>query len=330
MIKQPKELLAEFYFKPFYLSYSGLNKLLYSPSLFYKHYILQQREDKIDSYLIDGKVIHCLLLDDGSFDTQFILLPSTLPTGNTRLVVDKIYERVKEAPGLFENYTVEITDVLKEINLHQKLKTDAQRIEKIVNDETKSYFEFLKIKGDKNLIDEDTLKRCHESVNAVKQDVRSAELLGLFTNEMQNVNVLNEKLLFAETDKLFGLKGVVDNIYVDHDNKIIKVNDLKTSGKTISEFKDTIEFYNYWAQAAIYIRLVTFLYDELINNSKYDIQFNFIVIDKYLQVYPFEVSKETMNGWQLRLEANLNEAEWHYKEKNYILPYEFATNKVIL
>ena len=89
---QVQELINEFYSKEFYLSYSGLNKLLYSPSLFYKHYILQQREDKLESYLIDGKVIHCLLLDDGSFDQQFILTPGTLPTGNTRSVVDKIFE----------------------------------------------------------------------------------------------------------------------------------------------------------------------------------------------------------------------------------------------
>ena len=142
---QVEDLVKEFYSKPFYLSYSGLNKLLYSPALFYKHYILQQREEKLDSYLIDGKVIHCLLLDNGSFDEQFILMPSTLPTDNTRKLVDRIYDQVKEAPGLLENYTVEILEYLKEIKLHQSLKTDQQRLDKILTDDAKSYFEFLKV-----------------------------------------------------------------------------------------------------------------------------------------------------------------------------------------
>ena len=57
-IKTPQELEKEFYSKPLYLSYSGLNKLLFSPKLYYKHYVLQQREEKLESYLIDGKVIH--------------------------------------------------------------------------------------------------------------------------------------------------------------------------------------------------------------------------------------------------------------------------------
>ena len=38
--KTPAELEQEFYSKPLYLSYSGLNKLLFSPKLYYKHYIL--------------------------------------------------------------------------------------------------------------------------------------------------------------------------------------------------------------------------------------------------------------------------------------------------
>ena len=70
-----QDLENEFYSKPYYLSYSGLNKMLFSPKLFYNHYILKQKEDKIESYLIDGKVIHNLLLDDGRFDQNFVLLP---------------------------------------------------------------------------------------------------------------------------------------------------------------------------------------------------------------------------------------------------------------
>jgi len=54
--KTPIELQQEFYAKPFSLSYSGLSKMMYSPSLFYRHYVLQQREEKLDSYLVDGKL----------------------------------------------------------------------------------------------------------------------------------------------------------------------------------------------------------------------------------------------------------------------------------
>lgn len=327
---QVEDLVKEFYSKPFYLSYSGLNKLLYSPALFYKHYILQQREEKLDSYLIDGKVIHCLLLDNGSFDEQFILMPSTLPTDNTRKLVDRIYDQVKEAPGLLENYTVEILEYLKEVKLHQSLKTDQQRLDKILTDDAKSYFEFLKVKGNKDLLDSETMQRCNEAVEILRNNPRVCDLLGLLVSEMDNVDLYNEKMYTIDIDYPFGLKGVVDNIKVDHDKKTIYVNDLKTTSKTIVDFKETIDFYNYWSQAAIYHRLVHFNFHQLLSQEGWKLVFNFIVIDKYQQVYAFEVTEGTMLEWQMRLEEKLKEAAWHYNSKDYSLPKEFAEGKVVL
>jgi len=330
--KTPAELQQEFYSKPLYLSYSALSKMMYSPSLFYRHYVLQQREEKLDTYLIDGKVIHCLLLDDGSFDKQFMLMPSALPTGNTKSVVDKVYDIVKEAPGILGNYTVEIIEVLKEIKLHQSLKTDAQRIDKIVTEESRSYFEFLKIKGNKDLLDEETMKRCNEAVTAIRNNELCSGLLGLVRHEMENLDVFNEIALSSEPfeDKYpFGLKGILDNIKVDYDRKKIYVNDLKTTGKTILDFKDTVEYFNYWAQMAIYERLVREAFKELLT-EEWVIDFHFVVVDKYNQVYPFQVSRETMDLWQQKLEVKLTEFQWHYKEKRYELPYQFAISNVIL
>jgi hypothetical protein len=328
--KTPQELQQEFYAKPFSLSYSGLSKMMYSPSLFYRHYVLQQREEKLDSYLIDGKVIHCLLLDDGSFDKQFILMPALLPGDSTRKVVDKIYDRVKEGPGLLENYNIEICEVLQEINLHQSLKTDEQRLAKIITEESKSYFNFLKIKGGKDLIDSETLQRCNEAVTAVRNDPMACSLLGILRHEMENIEVSNEIPLEMKLDKLpFGLKGIVDNIKVDTDTKTIFINDLKTTGKTISDFTETVQYFNYWTQAAIYVRLVCEAFKDLLTDE-WNVVFHFIVVDKYNQVYAFKVSDITMLTWQASLDAKLQEFNWHYTEKKYQLPYNFAIGQITL
>lgn len=321
------ELEEEFYSKPFYLSYSGLNKLLYSPQFFYKHYILQQREERLDSHLIDGKVIHCMLLNNGSFDELFIVSPSNLPTGNTRLVVDKLYDIVKEGPGLLQDYTIEIVEILKEIKLHQSLKTDQQRIDKIITDDTKSYFEFLKRKGRKDIIDEETYQRCEASVNILKDNEIVLSLLGL--NGEDPKNVFNEIPLEMKTHHEFGLKGIIDNAKISYEDKIIYINDLKTSGKTLSEFKESIDYYKYWMQAAIYERLIKdFCKDKI--DSSWRIQFTFIVIDRYQQVYAFPVSKGTMESWQEQLESKIEEARWHYTNRSYTLPYEFLKQQIYL
>lgn len=333
--KTPADLEKEFYSKKFYLSYSGLSKLLYSPSLFYRHYILQQREEKLDTHLIDGKVIHCLLLDDGSFDKQFMLSPASLPTGNTKLVVDKVMDHrntlevVKELDTL-KDYSDVIIDILKEINLHQSLKTDAQRIEKITSYEAESYFQFLMVKGSRNIIDQETLQRCNEAVAAVRDNSQACNLLGLIRHEMENIDIFNEVPMESELkDRPFGIKGIIDSIKVDYDKKIVYVNDLKTTGKTVTEFKESVEYFNYWTQAVMYLIMVRDNFKDLLTDD-WTVVFTFIVVDKYNQVYPFEVTDNTMNEWLEKFTAKLDEFQWHYTQKNYKLPYLFATNQVML
>ncbi|HPP18971.1 MAG TPA: PD-(D/E)XK nuclease-like domain-containing protein, partial [Candidatus Dojkabacteria bacterium] len=203
---------------------------------------------------------------------------------------------------------------------------------KIITEENISYFEFLKLKGSKDLIDSETLQRCNEAVDVLKNDSKVTDLLGTYRSEMENTKIYNELELSLESSVLgraFGLKGIIDNIKVDYDNKTVYINDLKTTGKTISDFKETIEYYNYNLQAAIYHKLVKNMLKDIMN-ADWNIVFNFIVVDKYTQVYPFEVSKVTMAIWLDILNKKLDEAEWHYKNNKYNLPYEFETGQVIL
>ena len=247
-------LEEEFYSKPFNLSYSGLNRLLFSPKLFYSHYILQQREEKLDSYLLEGKVIHCLLLDGDNFDKQFVISPLSLPSDNPKIVVDKVFRYAQETNSLdqdLRSFEAVILDILKEINLHQSLKTDEQRVDKMVTDQTVSYFDFLKQKGSKDVIDTEMYNRCLESVQILRQNPEVVKVLDLYGNSGSTV-YSEHQIQIDLPGYPFGLKGIVDNLIVNESNKTIVINDLKTTGKTVAEFAETVEYYNYWLQAAIY------------------------------------------------------------------------------
>ena len=52
----------EYYSKYNYFSYSSINKLMYSPVLYYKDYILNDREISTEKHLIEGKLLHLVLL----------------------------------------------------------------------------------------------------------------------------------------------------------------------------------------------------------------------------------------------------------------------------
>lgn len=313
-----------FYKKKFHFSYSGFNKLLFAPSAFYKHYILNQREDKMEQHLIEGSLLHCLLLEEDKFHEKYVVSPVNLPGDSIKNVVDKVFTRALmngHTDLSLEQNEFDILEILKEINLYQSLKTDAQRVEKVVTDASISYYNFLTTKGDKAVIDEDTLNKVKGYAEIVRSNEKITNLLnigGTFS--------MSEVPFVMDTQYDFGLRGFVDNVNIDHGAKVIYINDLKTSGKLLQDFPETIEYYKYWLQAAVYCKLVRANY----GLSDYKIKFHFIVVDKLTQCYAFEVSQVTLNSWMDRLDEIMKIADYHYTNRKYDLPYEYEVGNVIL
>ena len=213
--------LQQFYNSKFYFSYSGINKLLFSPSWFYNHYILKEQEDSVDSHLVQGRVIHCLLLNPEDFDDEFIVVPGKMPGTSNRTIVDEIFKIHLEGSDnslTLDKYETAIVDLLEKINLHQKLKTDEARVKKILIPDNISYFEFLKSSQGKTLLDNKTLSYCKECVDSVKQNESIVQLLQLDRKEEDNhLEVYNEELIKIE-----------NKIYTDDKN-------LKTHNKNVQK-----------------------------------------------------------------------------------------------
>ena len=323
--------LERFYKDKFYFSYSSINKLLFSPRMFYSHYVLQQREDSTDAHLVAGRVLHCLLLEPDNFDKQFLVMGSKAPTGNNKIIIDLIFKyhlSIGNDSLTLSDYSPEILTHLLSINLHQALKTDQQRLDKILVDENKLYFEFLKQSLGKTVIDQETLDGCKSGLEVLKLNSSVRALLQLDkTDEDDHVDVYNELQLQVDIAGLpFGFKGFVDNLVIDHDSKNIFINDLKTLGKSIQDFPDSVEYYRYWIQAVIYMNMVK----EKYNLEGYEYHITFIVIDKYNQVYPYQVSSETLVQWGEKFKEVVTKVKWHYENKQYELPYELALGNVKL
>lgn len=313
-----------FYKKKFHFSYSGFNKLLFAPSAFYKHYILNQREDKMEQHLVEGSLLHCLLLEEDKFHDKYVVSPVNLPGDSIKNVVDKVFVKALISNNLglsLEQNEFEILDILKEINLYQSLKTDAQRVEKVVTDASISYYNFLATKGDKAVIDEETLNKVKGYAEIVRSNDKITSLLNIGGTYSQS-----EVPLVMDTQYDFGLRGFVDNINIDHDAKVIYINDLKTSGKMLQDFPETVDYYKYWLQAAVYCRLVRANY----SLGNYKIKFHFIVVDKLTQCYAFEVSTVTLNSWMDKLDEIMKIADYHYTNRKFDLPYEYEVGNVIL
>lgn len=328
---------TEFYNKKFNFSYSSLSKLLWNPRVFYQLYVMDIKEEREEAHLINGKLIHTLLLEEAKFSENFIIAPTSLPTGNTKKVIDSVFRHHRELSTNGDERTElaqfegAILDVMKDMNYHQSLKTDQQRLDKMITVETVSYWNFLKSKGTKTLIDQEAYDFCQEAVDLIKLDKQVCDLIGCNVSDFDNKEVYNELYLECNVNGMnFGLKGIIDNIVIDHDKKKIYINDIKTTSKDLKDFPETVEFYNYWLQSAIYCSLVGIKFLDLYMKGGYEIKFHFIVVDRSYQVYPFPVSDDTLNHWMERLNEVLQKANWHYTNKDYNLPYQFALNTVTL
>jgi hypothetical protein len=332
-------LQESFYEKKFYFSYSSLNKLLYCPEIFYREYILGEREVIDASYLTEGRLIHCLLLEPKTFDEQFVVMTGKIPGDNTKSVIDRVYVHHMELKKNGEHKTDNLTDyynaildVLLDMNLHQSLKTDDQRIAKICTHDSIIYWNFMNESFDKQIVDAQMYEKCKEIVEKIKLDTEVSALLKLNHDGewWSTCEVFNEETLEMDLKKYpFSLKGIVDNIVIDPIAKTIKINDFKTTNKTLADFPETVKFYKYSLQAAIYNVLVVNKYADLVKDG-YKVEFRFIVIDKNQQIYPFKVSDETMKEWTMQLHDVLKIAEYHYTNKDYTLPYAFKQKEVIL
>jgi hypothetical protein len=320
--------------KDFKFSYSSLNKLLFSPSLFYKDYILEDREIRTDKHLVEGKLIHCLLFEADKVNDKFNILPGKLPAESNIKVLNALYNTTsnRESSLLSQDpaFQKEILQVLIDQNLYQALKLDDARLEKIQNADNESYWDYLK-NSSKDAIDGDTLAKCKDQAENIKSN---KDVMTLFEDvqtdfELDPIETHAEKYLKSDLlDRAFGLHGYLDYYKINHSTKTVTICDLKTTSKTISDFKETIDFYNYWLQAAIYCKLVFANLGE--NEQEYNILFKFVVVDKYNQVYVFDVTDETLNGWAVALEDVIERANYHYTEKNYSLPYDFLLGNVKL
>ena len=324
----------EFFSQPFMMSYSGLNKLLFSPVLFHQHYILKQRDDVVDKPMVEGKLLHCLLLNPEEFENEFVLMSSDMPSDGPRKVLDKIYEIMKRdgESEMNETFVDHVLDVLKEQNLYQSLKTDEQRIDKMTTEKNIKYLDYKFQAERKTVVDQDMYDFAKNTVETIKSNSKLMDIMGFnqdsLTTNIKQYNELDLVCLEFE-DYSFGIRGIIDNLVVDHDAKVIRVNDLKKSSKSIGQFDESIDYYNYWMQAALYRLLVNHI-KETTFGVDYPVEFRFIVVDPYMQVAPIRISEDTQKYWALELEDKLEQANYHFKERDFSLPYEFLTGEYVI
>lgn len=329
---------ADYFSSPRILSYSGLKKLVEDPVDFYRHYILNIREDRHDKSTLEGSLTHLLLFEPSKFEDEYAITPKTMPSDNPKKVIFEIFKHHKAqleadpswSKRTLKDYENEVHEVLAHINLYQNLKDPNARFMKVADEKGTAFWEHLLFSEGKTVIDDETHEKAKANVDKIKSDVTVMELMGMLSfDPFARKDIRNEQELIAFPDDCpFGLRGYLDNLVVDHDKKEIRINDLKNTSKSFLTFRESIELYKYWIQVVIYHILVENVYGKMY--PEYKRVFRFIVLDRSGTVGPYRVTDETLAIWQKRFEVEvLTPAKVHFEKRDFLRPSVLLTDKEI-
>ena len=317
------------------LSPSALKLMLESPKTYFKHYVLGEKDVKTGKHFDEGSLVHCMVLEPEQLKEKFVNMGISVPTDSTRLCIEHLLSLERDTSELDE-YHEEIIAYLKEVNLHQSLvddkkapfKTgDEKRLEKIITENSIEYFRIMVEGREKTIVDVASWDKCYAKAEAIMNCEKAAFLLKK-VNETDEVRYEIE--LSHRPDELqYGVKGIMDAIKVDRENKIVYISDVKTHGGKLKDFATAAEKYEYWLQPIIY----KILAESLLRGRAFDyfIVFHFIVVDQNNDVYCFPVENSSMEKYFTELFHMINKKiSYHITNKDFTLPYEFANNLISL
>ena len=297
-------------------SFSKISKMLESPVEYKKKYILGEKEDGA-KYFEEGELIHYLLLKGSNIGDKYVVLSSKAPSDKLKAVIQFLIDN-----DLDINNDESLLMALKVKDLYQTYKVETQLAN--ARKEGKEYFDNMKASVGKIVVDIDTMARCMTKVEIIKANKKVMDLIGSCDNGQMPVNEID---LFGE---VCGepVHGIIDNL-VTH-NGVVIINDFKTTSKSIQQFRESYDKYFYDIQAALYMELVKQNVKIEGNTEDVRFRFNFIVFDKYNNLYVFPVSEETLAKAKQHLEDALKECVWHFENDDYTLPVSYALGQVIL
>lgn len=165
-------------------------------------------------------------------------------------VVEYLYEQHADyydnLDAVSDKDIIEATEVTK-FNNHWLPKTRV----KSIREETSEYYNLLYLAEDKEIVSHQMFDDAKECAHILKTN----ENTKWYFQENNPFNRTIERfyqLKFKGTYNDIPIRCMADLIMVDHENKVVRPIDLKTSGKPEWTFPQSFIYWGYWIQAQLY------------------------------------------------------------------------------
>jgi hypothetical protein len=258
-----------------------------------------KKNGKYTSSLAFGSAVHMLSLQPESF---YLCEDVFAPTAKVGMMADLLWGVSKngELPNDEEIRKVAIT-----VDYYKGMPTDNQM--KKVKEAIKPYFK-ARYKFEQNSTDtrqpiyldeksKDKLLDVLDSLNKNKDIQKLLHPVDVLENELPSENektiLLDIQVKVPEQEPfIMKLKAKLDNYTIDKMNNTITVNDVKTTGKMCSEFKDAVKNFHYYREIAFYSWLLSLCAKKFFKMKNPKVKGNFLVVETMKN--PYWSSVETM------------------------------------
>lgn len=303
------------YYKVKAVSSHSLGNFKISP-LYFKKKLDRELEEEPMRFLEKGKKVHMKLLEPDLFEQSYIYLDFDKPKSQQQLQFCEDYISSKQKladdkalEAYKKNYSSTGSD--------DKVKEKAVDLKKQLS----KYITYLKKRTEvKDVLNKSDYDWLMEAERAVKNHKKANELLFPETNPLQNIFQANEFQIYWESTKhKLPCKSALDRVIIDHDNKVIKLMDIKTTS-SLSKFKDSFDEFKYYRQLAFYWLALYWHITNImmldITNYKYETYIIAIqtgdpkVIPTECRVFPVNET-ELQQGFD-EIESILSEISWHW------------------
>lgn len=237
----------------------------------YKHYISNSRLKLIDpncngspstyktgftgnttSSLSLGSNIHMLYLQPEEFE---LVTDVTLPNGKLGLACEKAIRHYKKGGTIEESIKKGCQDADYYVN-----KLNDNRIKSILRTCVPCYFKMKNLEDNKLVANERDLQTIITCLKNLKDCAAASKLIhptDLFGDPIDSFNedtiLIDYKCTYGDKSCILKFKMKADNWTIDKENKVLTLNDLKTTGKFLHQFmQNSFKHFNYSRQLGAY------------------------------------------------------------------------------
>lgn len=274
-----------------------------------------------------------LLHDWHEHQEMFIVADVVKPEAVMGQWADALYNMLAQSEGGYNNVTDDFIIEAKG-SFYGNVKDRDKSLSKFKESGADKYVEFLFKANGKVAMTVETKRIVESQIAALTNHKKANHMLFGATSDgqkrLKELEIYWTAAIEGFPDKFLKFKAKLDNIIIDFNKKVIYLNDLKSTGKPVSLFKQAFINYRYYRQIAFYTTaLFQYLLQEGFNPSQWQVIPRMVAVDntKEFNVHSFTIDNKWIEVGNKEVNDLVGRVLWHTVNEEWSYTPEEVENK---